>query len=199
MIINEGAKAMSNTIQLTDRSNLPSSHVKQLRRQGFIPAVVYGVGLTSIPVEVNGKQLFAALKQNPKAILQAMIAERGQHPVLVHAIQKDMITGKWTHVDFHQINMNKSIDTKATIHFSGDPIGLVEGGILQIEVHVVEIRCMPDKLFAAFEVDMSKLGIGDQLLVSDLSLHDGVEILTDASVMLVKILNPQAAEIKPTA
>lgn len=190
---------MSNTIQLTDRSNLPSSHVKQLRRHGSIPAVVYGVGLTSIPVEVNGKQLFAALKKNPKAILQATIAERGQHPVLVQAIQKDMLSGKWTHVDFHQINMNESIDTKATIHFSGDPIGLVEGGILQIEVHEVDIRCMPDKLFAAFEVDISKLGIGDQLLVSDLSFHDGVEILTESSIMLVKVLNPQAAEVKPTA
>jgi large subunit ribosomal protein L25 len=188
---------MSNAIQLTDRSNLPSSHIKQLRKQGFIPAVVYGVGLTSIPVEVNGKQLFAAMKKNPKAILQATIGDRGEHPVLVQAIQKDMLSGKWTHVDFHQINMNKSIDTKASIHFSGEPIGLVEGGILQIEVHEVEIRCMPDKLFAAFEVDISKLGIGDQLLVSDLEPHDGVEILTEASVMLVKVLSPNVAEVKP--
>lgn len=194
-----GLKAMSTTIQLTDRSNLPSSHVKQLRKQGSIPAVVYGVGVASLPVEVNGNQLFAALKKNPRAILQATIADRGQHPVLVQEVQKDMLTGKWTHVDFQQINMNERIDTKATIHFSGDPAGLVQGGILQIEVHEVEIRCMPDKLFAAFEVDISKLGIGDQLLVSDLSFHDGVEILTDASVMLVKVLNPQAAEAAPTA
>ncbi|RED59220.1 50S ribosomal protein L25 [Cohnella lupini] len=192
---------MSNTIQLTDRSNLPSSQVKQLKNQGFISGVVYGVGITSIPIVVNAKQLFAALKKNPKAILQAAIAERGQHPVLVQEVQKDMLTGKWTHVDFHQINMNESIDTKATIHFTGNPIGLVEGGILQTEVHEVEIRCMPDKLFAAFEVDISKLGIGDQLLVSDLSIPEGVEILTDASVMLIKVLSPDApvAEEKPVA
>jgi large subunit ribosomal protein L25 len=192
---------MSNTIQLTDRSNLPSSQVKQLKNQGFISGVVYGVGITSIPIVVNAKQLFAALKKNPKAILQAAIAERGQHPVLVQEVQKDMLTGKWTHVDFHQINMNESIDTKATIHFTGNPIGLVEGGILQTEVHEVEIRCMPDKLFAAFEVDISKLGIGDQLLVSDLSIPEGVEILTDASVMLIKVLSPDAPvpEEKPVA
>lgn len=189
---------MSNTIQLKDRSNLPSSHLKQLRKQGFIPGVVYGIGQTNISVEINGSQLHAALKKNPKAILQASIAELGEHPVLVKDIQKDMLSGKWIHVDFHQINMNVSIDTKATIHFSGDPIGLVEGGILQVEVHEVEIRCMPDKLFAAFEVDISRLGIGDQLLVSDLLPHDGVEILTESSVMLVKILNPQTTEIKPT-
>lgn len=185
---------MSKTIQLKDRSDFSSSQVKQSRARGWIPAVVYGVGVSNLSVEVNGNELAAALKKNPKAILRATIADRGDHPVLVKAVQKDMLTGRWLHVDFHQINMDASIDTLATIHFSGEPAGLIEGGMLQIEVHEVAIRCMPDKLFAAFEVDISKLGVGDQLLVSDLELHDGVEVLTDPSVMLVKVLGRQARD-----
>ncbi|CAI6083550.1 50S ribosomal protein L25 [Cohnella sp. JJ-181] len=185
---------MSKNIHLKDRSNFSSSQVKQSRAQGSIPGVVYGVGVSNLSVEVNGNELAAALKKNPKAILRATIGERGEFPVLVKAIQKDTLTGRWLHVDFHQINMDASIDTKATIHFTGEPAGLVEGGMLQIEVHEVAIRCMPDKLFAAFEVDISKLGVGDQLLVSDLELHDGVEVLTDPSVMLVKVLGRQARD-----
>jgi large subunit ribosomal protein L25 len=185
---------MSNAIQLTNRSELSASHLKQLRKKGHIPAVVYGVGFGNISVEVQEKELFAALKQNPRAILQATITGHGIQPVLVRAIQKDTLTGKWIHIDFHQINMHEKIETKAVIHYSGEPVGLKEGGVVQVEIHEVDIRCMPDKLFAAFEVDISGLGIGDQLLVADLSFHESVEVLTDASTMLVKILSPRVVE-----
>jgi large subunit ribosomal protein L25 len=189
---------MSNSIQLTNRSDLSASKLKQLRKKGHIPAIVYGVGLENIAVEVEEKNLLAALKQNPRAILQATTTGHGVLPVLVHAVQKNMLTGKWIHIDFHQINMNEKVDTKAIIHYSGEPVGLKDGGILQVEVHEVEIRCMPDKLFAGFQVDIGELGIGDQLLVSDLVVHDGVEIMTDSSTMLVKVLSPRvvAEEIK---
>jgi large subunit ribosomal protein L25 len=185
---------MSNAIQLTDRPELSASHVRQLRKKGYIPGIVYGSGVDNISVEVQIKDLQAVLKHNPRAILQATIAGRGILPVLVHAIQKDILTGKWIHIDFHQINMNQKIDTKAIIHYSGEPVGLTEGGVLQVEVHEVDIRCMPDKLFAGFKVDIGELGIGDQMLVSDLAFHDGVEIMTDSSTMLVKVLNPRVAE-----
>lgn len=185
---------MSTAIQLTNRSELSASHLKQLRKKGHIPAIVYGSGFGNISVEVDAKVLLAVLKNNPRAILQATISGHGIRPVLVHAIQKDMLTGKWIHIDFHLINMNEKIDTKAIIHFSGEPVGVKNGGTLQLEAHEVEIRCMPDKLFAGFKVDIGGLGIGDQLLVSDLAIHDGVEILTDSSTLLVKVVNPRVTE-----
>jgi large subunit ribosomal protein L25 len=186
---------MSKAIQLTNRSDQSTSHMRQLRKKGHIPAIVYGSGFENIPVQVEVKDLQAVLKHNPRAILQATIAGHGILPVLVHAIQKDILTGNWIHIDFHQINMDVKVDTKAIIHYSGEPVGVKDGGgVLQVEAHEVEIRCMPDKLFAAFEVDISGLGIGDQLFVSDLAVHDGVEIMTDSSTMLVKVHNPRIAE-----
>lgn len=185
---------MSTAIQFTNRSDLSSSHLKKLRKKGHIPAIVYGSGFGNIAVEVEEKDLLAVLKHNPRAILQATIAGHGTLPVLVHAVQKDMLTGKWIHIDFHQINMNEKIDTKAIIHYSGEPVGTIQGGVVQVEVHQVDIRCMPDKLFAGFNIDIAGLRIGDQLLVSDLASHDGVEIMTDSSTMLVKVLNPRVME-----
>jgi len=188
---------MVNAIQLTDRSNLPHGHLKELRRKGHIPAVIYGTHLKGIPVEVNRKELHTALKKDPRAILQASVANHGQHPVLVQAVQKDKVTNEWIHVDFLQIDMKQEIVTKAAVLFTGTPAGAKEGGILQVELQEVEIRCMPDKLISTYEVDISALSIGNQLFVSDLPAHEGVEILTDPTFMLVNILTPKVVETEP--
>jgi large subunit ribosomal protein L25 len=188
---------MVNAIQLTDRSNFPHSHLKELRSKGHIPAVIYGSKLGGIPVEVNGKELFAVLKKDPRAILQASVSNHGQYPVLVQDVQKDKVTNQWIHIDFLQIDMNEKVVTKAAILFTGVPIAAKEGGILQVELQEVEIRCMPDKLISTYEVDISGLQIGGQLFISDLPENEGVEILTDPALMLVNILTPKVAVEEP--
>lgn len=185
---------MSNTIQLTERAQLSKSQINLLRNQGQVPAIVYGKEIGSIAVIVEEKEIIATIKKNPRAILNAAIPEKGIKPVLIQNIQRDPVSKKIIHVDFFQLNMNVSMDSKVTIHFSGDPIGVKEGGILQVEMHEVEVRCMPDNLLSAFEVDISGLGIGDHLLVSDLTFHDGVEVLSDPSTMLVQISQANAEE-----
>jgi large subunit ribosomal protein L25 len=182
---------MSNTIHLKDRAVSTKSNLKQLRAQGDIPAVVYGQEIGSIQVTVNEKEIVAAMKRNSRAILEAVLPSNQTHPVLIQEFQRDSISGKLLHIDFHQINMNKNIETLVTIHFTGDPIGVKEGGILQVETHAVQVRCMPKKLPNTIEVDVSKLGIGEHILVSDLKVDKGIEILTDPTAILVTILTIQ--------
>jgi large subunit ribosomal protein L25 len=182
---------MSNTIHLKDRTVSTKSNLKQLRAQGDIPAVVYGQEIGSIQVTVNEKEIVAAMKRNSRAILDAVLPSNQTHPVLIQEFQRDSISGKLLHIDFHQINMNKNIETLVTIHFTGDPIGVKEGGILQVETHAVQVRCMPKKLPSTIEVDVSMLGIGDHIMVSDLKVEKGIEILTDPTAMLVTILSIQ--------
>lgn len=186
---------MSNSIQLNARVKLSNSQINLLRKQGHVPAIVYGTDIGSIAVTVGEKEILSTLKRNPRAILNAAIPEQGNKPVLIQNIQRDPITNKIVHVDFYQLNMNVSMDSKVTIHFSGEPVGVKEGGILQVELYEVEVRCMPDKLLSAFEVDISGLGIGDHLLVSDLAFHEGIEVLSDSSATLVKISHAHAEEV----
>ncbi|UKS24942.1 50S ribosomal protein L25 [Paenibacillus sp. HWE-109] len=185
---------MSNSIQLSERDQLSKSQMNLLRKQGQVPAVVYGTDVGSISVTVSEKDILSTLKRNPRAILHAAIPQNGSKPVLLQNVQRDPISNKIVHVDFYQLNMNISMDSKVTIHFSGEPVGVKEGGILQVELYEVQVRCMPDKLLSAFEVDISGLGIGDHLLVSDLSFHEGIEVLSDATAMLVKISHAHAEE-----
>jgi large subunit ribosomal protein L25 len=182
---------MSNTIHLQERVKSTKSNLKQLRAQGNIPAVVYGQEIGSIQVTVNEKEIVAAMKRNSRAILEVVLPSKKTHPVLIQQFQRDSLSGKLIHIDFHQINMNQKIETLVTIHFTGESPGVKEGGILQVETHAVQVRCMPKKLPETIEVDISKMAIGDHLLVSDLKVDKGVEILTDPSAILVTILTIQ--------
>lgn len=190
---------MSNTIQLNERVDLSKSKINLLRKQGQVPAIVYGKDVGSISVIVAEKEILSVIKHNPRAILNAAIPEKGNKPVLIQNIQRDPLSNKIVHVDFYQLNMNVSLDSKVTIHFSGEPAGVKEGGMLQVEMYEVEVRCMPDNLLSAFEVDISGLKIGDHLLVSDLSFHEGIEVLSDPDAMLVKISQAQAEEVVASA
>jgi large subunit ribosomal protein L25 len=181
-------QGMSNTIHLQDRVGSTKSNLRQLRAQGNIPAVVYGKEIGSIHVTVNEKEILAAMKKNARAIMEVVLPSKITHPVLIQEYQRDAISGKLLHIDFHQINMNQSIETMVTIHFTGDPSGVKEGGILHVDTHSVQVRCMPKKLPDTIEIDISKLGIGDHLLVSDLKVDKAVEVLTDPTATLVSIL-----------
>lgn len=156
---------------------------------GRIPAVLYGIGKTTVSVEVNEKEVLEVLRKNPRAILQASTPNAGISPVVIQNVQRETLSGKLIHIDFHHVNMNIDMDSKVKIHFYGESIGVKEGGVLQVEMYEVEVRCMPDHLPSSMEVDVSGLAIGDQLVVSDLVFQDGIEVLSDPTAIMIQIKN----------
>lgn len=192
---------MSKFIQLNKRTGGTKSDMNQARKQGRIPAVLYGIGKDTMSVEVSEKEVLDVLRKHPRAILQAKTSDEKVVSVLVQNIQKDSMSGKLLHIDFHHVNMTESMDSKVTIHFAGDAIGVKAGGLLQVEMYEVEVRCMPGDLPTSMEVDISGLAIGDQLIVSDLIFKDGIEVLTDASTVMIQIKTVheevEDTEVKP--
>ncbi|MEK4848617.1 50S ribosomal protein L25 [Paenibacillus sp. FSL H7-0756] len=178
---------MSTFIQLINRTSGTKSNLNAARKQGRIPAVLYGIGKDTLSLEVNEKELLEMLRTNPRAILQAKLSDGTTLPVVVQNIQKQSMSGKVLHVDFQHVNMSISMDSKVTIHFAGEAAGVKEGGVLQVEIYEVEVRCMPGVLPKSMEVDISGLAIGDQLLVSDLIFKDGIEVLTDPGTVMIQI------------
>ncbi|MEK4998764.1 50S ribosomal protein L25 [Paenibacillus sp. FSL R10-2796] len=178
---------MNKFIQFNTRKTDTKSNINQARKQGRIPAVLYGIGKETLTLEVNEKELLDILKKNPRAILQGKVSEELEVPVVVQNIQKDTLSGKILHIDFQHVNMKKSMDSKVTIHFAGEAVGIKAGGTLQVEIYEVEVRCMPEDLPTSMEVDISGLNIGDQLLVSDLIFKDGIEVLTEPSTVMIQI------------
>ncbi|MEK4325039.1 50S ribosomal protein L25 [Paenibacillus sp. FSL R7-0297] len=178
---------MSKFIQLNNRTSDTKSNLNVARKQGRIPAVLYGIGKDTLSLEVSEKELLEMLRTNPRAILQAKLSDGTTVPVVVQNIQKQSMSGKVLHIDFQHVNMSISMDSKVTIHFAGEAVGVKEGGVLQVEIYEVDVRCMPGDLPTSMEVDISGLAIGDQLLVSDLIFQDGIEVLTDPSTVMIQI------------
>lgn len=178
---------MSKLLQLNERVAGTKSDMKLARKEGRIPAVLYGVGKDTLTLEVNEKAMLDMLKKNPRAILQGKVSDAKVMPIIVQNIQKDTFTGKLMHIDFQYVNMSVSMDSNVTLHFSGEPIGLKSGGVQQVEIYEVQVRCMPDVLPTSMEVDISGLEVGEQLLVSDLVFVEGVEVLTDPSTVIIQI------------
>ncbi|WP_157794111.1 50S ribosomal protein L25 [Paenibacillus donghaensis] len=178
---------MSKIIQLNVRAAGTKSDMKAARHAGRIPAVLYGVGKETVSVEVNEKEMLEMLRKNPRAILQGKVSDEKVVPVIVQNIQKDSMSGKIKHIDFQHVNMSVSMDSNVTIHYAGEPVGVKNGGVQQVEIYEVQVRCMPDVLPTSMEVDISGLDVGGQLLVSDLVFVDGIEVLTDPATVMIQI------------
>jgi large subunit ribosomal protein L25 len=178
---------MTKSIRLSQRTGTSKSQMNQGRKQGRVPAVLYGNGKTTVSIEANEKEVLEVLRKNPRAILQAKTPDENLLPVIIQNIQRETLTGKLVHIDFQRVNMSESMDSKITIHFSGESAGVKAGGVLQVEMYEVEVRCMPEHLPSSMEVDVSGLEIGDQLLVSDLIFGDGIEVLSAEDTVMIQI------------
>ncbi|MBP1996177.1 50S ribosomal protein L25 [Paenibacillus eucommiae] len=179
------------TLKAEIRKENTASTIKQLRANGKVPAVVNGKKVGSTVIAIDQKELQALLRSNPNAIIEMELTDGVKHPVMIHEIQRGKVNRELLHIDFHQINMDEPVKSFVQIEFIGEAVGVSEGGILQIQQHELEIRCLPDQIPASIKVDVSDLKMGDHLLVSDLTLPSDVEIKTDPGELLVTILTPQ--------
>ncbi|MGM0884801.1 MAG: 50S ribosomal protein L25 [Bacillota bacterium] len=183
---------MSIAMKANGRSISTKGELRELRNQGRIPGVVYGKQLSSAAlVSVDEKELELLLRSHPNAVLEIDIPSYGKQSVMVSDVQRDTMTRHVLHVDFHQINLNENVRANVRIEAVGDSEGVKEGGILQVILHELEVQCLPGNIPEALTVDISSLGVGESLLVSDLKLPQGVESKSDPELVVLTILAPQ--------
>lgn len=185
------------TLKAEQRSSLTKSERKTLRAKGKIPAVVYGKKITHTPIVIDEKELTAVLRTNPHAIIEMEVPAWGKQPVMINEVQRDAILRNVIHVDFHQINMDEPVTTTVRLDYVGEAAGVREGGILQIQHHEIEIRCLPAQIPDSIEVDISALELGSNILVSELKVSDAIEVKSDPGDVLVTILAPQKEAVEP--
>ncbi|REE66499.1 large subunit ribosomal protein L25 [Paenibacillus taihuensis] len=175
-----------------ERTVSTQGQLRQMRQQGNVPGVVYGTKLSKpITVTVNEKELAALLRSHPHSLLELDIPGAGKQPVMLNEVQREPVSRHVIHVDFHQVNMNEMIKTPVRLELVGDSVGVREGGILQPMLHELEIQCLPDRIPEQIEINVASLGIGENLLLSDIQLPEGVTTKMDSDQVIVTILAPQ--------
>jgi len=185
------------TLTADSRQVFGSADSRRQRRNGKIPAVVYGhgqpKGLLIDAHEFNTK--FITVSESTIINLQI---DGDSHDVLIRDYQEDTISGAITHVDFYEIERGKVLRTNVGLHLSGAAVGIREGGILESFVHELEVECLPKDLPESIEVDITNLEIGHSIHIRDIKAPAGVEIL-NAQDQVVCTVAHKRAEVEEVA
>lgn len=164
---------------------------RRLRASGSIPAVVYGLKTAPYSIQVKESALRAAMKEaSGSAVLYDLQVGQNADKVVIRDLQRDPLTSKVTHVDFHAIAMDRPLRVKVPIHFVGIPVGVkVDAGIMQTTMREISVSCLPKDMPEKIELNVEQLGIGEAIHVGDLDLPN-VEMLDEDRRTIVVISAP---------
>jgi large subunit ribosomal protein L25 len=174
--------------------------VKSLRREGLIPAELYGRGLKNFHLSVSAKDFLKALKESGTSMVMNLILDGKKTPVLIQDIGRNYLTGEVEHVDFYQVRMDEKIKTKVSLEFIGEaPAVKDKGGILNKAMSEIEVEALPADLPRHLELDLSSLDdIDKSIYVKDIKVPAGVKVLVDADTVVATVTPPVAEEVKVT-
>jgi len=184
------AKSTSPVTLTLDPRPQDGQSLKGLRRQGRLPAVVYGKKVDPVAVMVDGREFVKAMAKVGKT--QLLDLQVGSEPVrkaLIREVQRSPRTGDLLHVDFYQVNLLEKIESEVPVEIEGE-VEIVSKGEadLLIAMHSIEVECLPTDLPPAIIVDVSGLKeVDDEVRVRDLKVPQGCEIKADADDLVVKV------------
>jgi len=164
--------------------------VKALRRQGRLPAVLYGAGTEPLSIELEGRAASKILNRASGSTLLELHLEGQEHMVLVREIQRDVILRNLLHVDFLKVAMDVRITAEVPIELVGRAPAVEElGGVLVTGINSVEVEALPSDLRDRVTVDLETLvKIDDSITAGDLFLGEGVELLTDPAELVARVI-----------
>lgn len=175
------------TIEVTPRQQTGRQASNKLRASGRIPAVLYGKELNkSLSLEDRSMRNLLRKASGTSSLLRLLGSKGEDELVLIKDMQIDPIKNSILHIDFIQVNRGENLQTKIPLSLIGEAEGVkTEGGILEVLVNEVEIRCRPSNLPSQIELDISSLALGENLQIKDLPTLDGVEYVAELDGMLV--------------
>ncbi|HET7629489.1 MAG TPA: 50S ribosomal protein L25/general stress protein Ctc [Bacillales bacterium] len=189
---------MAIVLQAQSREDLSKSNTKGLRRTGNIPAVLYGNGVDSRAIFIDGSDFIKVIRKAGRNGVITMKIDGEDYPVMLHEYQTDTIKDELLHADFYKVDMSSEVDADVNVHLVGESAGQKEGGVVQHLLHEITVRALPADIPEAIEVNIEKLEIGDSLSIKDLAKTGNYEILNDVEETIVSVTPPQAEEPEDT-
>ncbi len=182
----------SPTLPISSRS-ASGKAVVSLRKQGYIPAVMYGSGFPTESIQVLESDFLRVHGKVSSSTILNLDKEGGSCQALMHDWATDPVTGRMLHIDFLRIRADQEIDTEVQLEFTGEaPVVKEQGGVLVMNLNAIEVRCLPAKLPEKITVDLSSLSdFSDSIRVEDIKVPSGVEVLTPADSVAVPVTHVQ--------
>ncbi|MSU26152.1 MAG: 50S ribosomal protein L25 [Candidatus Levybacteria bacterium] len=163
--------------------------VRKLRREGFIPANIYGKSVISTSIQIKEEDFNPLFKEVGQTGLIDIEINGEKKPVLVQNYHKEPLSRKVLHVNFYQVNLKEKIKSMIPVIMVGIPIAVSEKiGLLLQPISEVEVEALPAELPEKFEINVEHLSeIDDQVTVEDIKAPEGVTIISELSQIVAKI------------
>lgn len=186
--------AKTQSLKAETRQRTGSGVLKQMRREGYLPSVVYGRGQENLNIKVHAKTLkdMLALSASESILVDLEIDGEAPQTAFLQATQHNALSGDLVHADFLAVTDDMKISANIPIELHGEPVGVRAGGILEQLIRDLEISCSPKDLPEIIHADVSEIGVGESITVGNLELPEGVSATLPDNV-LVAIVNESRA------
>ena len=163
---------------------------RRLRAKGKIPAIIYGHNITPQPISIARDDVLAMVKR-ASHLAQLKVGDATEM-VLVRDVQWDYLGKEIIHLDFARVSADESIETEVKLEMHGTAPGVAEGGVLDVVIHALAVRCRANAIPDAIRVELGDLKLDGVIHVRDLKLPEGVEALADGDLTVVHVATPRA-------
>jgi large subunit ribosomal protein L25 len=185
-----------NQVQLTaqPREDAGKSPARRLRREGLVPAVVYGLDAGAEHVSVPARALQHILPGGANTLIELMVNGNSQL-TLAREVQRHPVRGTLLHVDFVRVRADQSIDAEVALHLTGEPVGVRDGGRLEQTLFSISVNARPNAIPPAIEIDVSDLPLEGRLHLSDIPTLTGVTYTQEPETLLAHVAVPRGMEL----
>src|SRR6266478_3602438 len=182
---------------VSQRETLGSAETRRLRKQGFIPGVLYGSG-EPVAISIEERELRRALTgaAGLHSILDVKIDGTGAaHASILKDYQLDKVRGGVTHVDLHEVRLDQTITASVSVHLVGgeNAPGVKEGGVLSQPLREIQVEALPLEVPEHIDLDVSHMATGDTLRIGDIVVQEGVKFLDDPDTVVATLTAPTRA------
>lgn len=187
--------ATKTSLKAAPRARTGSGRLNQMRREGWLPSVIYGRGTENLNLKVDAKTFAEVIahSSSENILVNLEIEGQGTKLAFLQAIQHDPLSGNALHADFLAIDDKTEITAHIPAHLHGEAPGVKAGGVIEQYVHAIEIICLPDALPETIDIDVSKLEMGQSIHLGDIQYPAGVRPTHAADVVVVHIGRTGAA------
>jgi len=182
------------TLEVSRREEQGKGAAGRMRREGKVPAVVYGGHRETVPITVDRKAVTDLIQKSEHGVRSIFLlkmagTDQSRH-AMIKEIQMDPINRKMTHIDFIRVLMDE------VIHVNGTPLGVKEGGLLDFQVRELHIECLPNAIPDRIDVDINNLGMHEYIRLGELKLPEGVKVLDDPERVVVGVTHVKAEVVE---
>lgn len=180
------------TLEVSRRETTGKEVAKKLRKDGKVPAIVYGGHRDPVSITVDQKSIYDLLRKSEHGVRSVFLlklagSDQSRH-AMIKEIQLDPISRKMKHIDFIRVIMTETVKVTIPVHVTGTAFGVKnEGGILDFQVRELHVECLPGAIPDSIDIDVSGLHVNQYVRISDLTLPEGVKVLDDEDRVVASV------------